>query len=345
MKTTSKSSSKKTKKKVSKKKSSSKKASLKPSKKRIEPKRGKRIAAIDVGSNGIRMVIGEIQKDSGLKAIYSQREAVRLGRDVFRDGYIRESTARKALRAFLKFKKVLTEYGIKNYRAVATSAVRDALNGREFVKYLKELSSLNLEVIDGVKEGKLIHMAITTQIPLMSRMALLIDIGGGSVELTVSHYGKIMAVETFRLGTVRLMNQTDMFFFGSKLRRLESILKKQSPKLRQFLKRHLGQRKDFVMIGTGGNIECLGDLSSILKDKSAESMSFASLKAMVKTLDSMTYDERIKSLGLRTDRADVILPAALALRMVMGLVGAKDILIPHVGLKDGVLIDLARRVN
>ncbi|MGE3974661.1 MAG: hypothetical protein AB7F59_09060 [Bdellovibrionales bacterium] len=329
------------------KKSTKKKKSKKVSAKiAIPPRRqhAKRFASIDVGSNGIRMVIGELSQRTGLTPLVTFREAVRLGQDVFRDGYIREPTARKAAKAFIKFHKIMKKARVKNYMAVATSAVRDARNSREFIKYLKLKSGLHLDVIDGFREGKLIHTAISSRMNLVNQIAVMIDIGGGSVELSISKYGKITAVETFRLGTVRMVNQTDMHFFGKKGLRIEKILKKSQKEIASFLKRHIGGASHFTFIGTGGNIECLGELKPLmLRKENIMKLSLSELAIMTKRLDKMSYDERIKKLKLRADRSDVILPACLALKMVMTSCKAKSVTIPRVGLKDGVLIEIARR--
>lgn len=273
------------------------------------------------------------------------RAGVRLGRDVFRDGYIREPTARKALRAFLKFKKVLKKFKVTDYRAVATSAVRDSLNGKEFIKYLKEKSGFDLHVISGEKEGRLIHTAVSTKFNLINSVVLLMDIGGGSVELTVSRFGRIVAVETFPLGAVRLVNQTDMYLGQSKFKIIEKLLNQKSVAVRKFLKTNLGDATNFTLVGTGGNIESLGDLRmKVLGKHSNSRVTAPELGSLCKMLCGLSYDERISKLDLRPDRADVIVPGALALKMVMKLSKAKHILIPHVGLKDGVVIEVARSI-
>jgi exopolyphosphatase/guanosine-5'-triphosphate,3'-diphosphate pyrophosphatase len=309
----------------------------------LSPAGKKRIGAVDVGSNGIRMLVCEIQKNSQLNPIYSTRAAVRLGRDVFRDGYIREPTARKALRAFLKFRKIMKRLRVRRLRSVATSAVRDSFNGREFVKYINDHSGFRLQVISGEKEGRLIHTAVSSKINLVNAVALLIDIGGGSVELTVSRFGRIEAVQTFPLGTVRLVNQTDMHLGKSKSKVIQKILSAKSAPLRRFLKKHLHGTGEFILIGTGGNIEALGDLRmKVLGKHSHSRMTLSELRAAVRILTRYTYNERISKLKLRPDRADVIIPGALALEMVMRLARARTILIPRVGLKDGVIIEVAR---
>lgn len=306
----------------------------------------KRFASIDVGSNGIRMVIGELTKNSDLTPLVTFREAVRLGRDVFRDGYIREPTARKAAKAFAKFSKIMKRYRVKTYWAVATSAVRDAKNRKDFIKYLRQKSGLTLEVIDGVREGKLIHTAISSRINLIHRVAVMVDIGGGSVELSVSRFGKIVGIETFRLGTVRMVNQTDMNLSGNKGPLIEKILKKSQGQISKFLKKHIKSARDFIFIGTGGNIECLGELKPImLKKSNISKLALTELSTMTNRLNRLSYDERISALHLRTDRADVILPACLVLKMIMATCKAREVVIPRVGLKDGVLIEIARRYS
>jgi len=325
-------------------KKKSKRRSKERSAKKSAPNR--RIASIDVGSNGIRLLVCEIQKNSQLKIIFGTRAGVRLGRDVFRDGYIREPTARKALRAFLKFKKIMKRLKVKTYKAVATSAVRDSHNGRDFIKYIKKFSGLDIEVINGQREGRLIHTAVSSKINLMNALALLVDIGGGSVELTVSRFGKVQAVKTFPLGTVRMINQTDMYLGESKAKVVENILNSKSLPLKKFLKSHFQNARNFILIGTGGNIEALGNLRMKYLGKNSNSrLSLAELRTAVNLICKYSYDERISKLDMRPDRADVIIPGALALLLVMKLSRAREVFVPQVGLKDGVMIDLARKFS
>lgn len=303
----------------------------------------KRIASIDVGSNGIRLAIGEIQPNSTLRLIHSFRESVRLGRDVFRDGYIREQTARKALKAFLKFKKILKKFKVQQYRSVATSAVRDAKNSKHFIEYIFDKTGILLNLISGEAEANLIHTAIFSKINLVNRVAVLLDIGGGSIEITISRFGKITGVRSFKMGTVRLLNETDVQFGGNKITQIQKILREFEPLLKKFFKTQLREVKDFSFIGTGGNIESLLFLKGFLLDNSpTQTVKLSELEQILKILGKLTFEERIVKLGLRPDRADVIIPALLILKLVMTKSKAKEIIVPGVGLKDGVLIEIAR---
>lgn len=301
------------------------------------------IAAIDIGSNAIRLVLGEIDKHQNLQVLKKIREPVRLGEDVFATGEISAKTTAKALQSFRKFKTYLQSNGVQHIRAVATSALRETRNRDEFVRLVQKETGIRIEVIDGLEEGRLIHAAVASRVEMENRNILLIDIGGGSVELTVSCNGRIKGVKTFKLGTVRLLQMLQQR--GLKEKHLKSFLLERLDPVKAFLDTHTKNRSLDVCVGTGGNFECLGKLRVVLLNRnSIFSMTYHELSRINEHLGSMSVKERIEYLRMRPDRADVVVPAGMVAQAVMGLAGVEMLMIPYVGLRDGILSDLASRV-
>jgi exopolyphosphatase/guanosine-5'-triphosphate,3'-diphosphate pyrophosphatase len=294
------------------------------------------LAAIDIGSNAIRMVIAE-HTLQGLHLVKKYRFPIRLGADVFNKGKISSKNLKLSARTFKKFRSLTTEkYHIHHIRAVGTSALREASNSKAFLDLMWRKSGIKIKVIDGVEEARLIHLAVRREVHLDSQNALLIDIGGGSVELTFSEHSMMTATHSFPFGTVRTLemmkkrklseNQLGLVM-GDFLEPLTHFIQSNTP----------GQSVDFA-VGTGGNLESLGKLKPLLIGGSSRTfISYRELSEMILRLQKMTYKERITKLGMRPDRADVIVPAALVVQTVMRQSRLDKLIIPHVGLKDGLL--------
>lgn len=300
---------------------------------------GTRLAAIDVGSNAIRLVIGELEANGEVRILKKYREAVRLGKDAFSQGSISKKCIEKTIETFLKFKGFLKEQNVKHVRAVATSAMREASNRKLLVESVFKQTGIEIEVIDGLEEGRLIFSAVSNRVDLSGSRSILIDIGGGSVEVTVAEGLKIVATKSFPLGTVRLLEALESR--GLKEKHLPSVIEAGFKPLRAFLRDHLkGKTIDFA-IGTGGNFECLGKLRvALLSKTSIYSMTFEELVELTEHLASMTVKERIQFLRLKNDRADVIVPAALVTLAIMEAIPTDTLNVPFVGLRDGILASL-----
>ena len=303
------------------------------------------LAAIDVGSNAIRLVIGGLDDHGDISVIKKVREPVRLGRDVFGlSGEISEKTRDKAVAAFLKFKNHLKENNVKHVKAVATSALREAKNRDQLVAQVKASSGIQIDIIDGVEEGRLIFSAVSHRVNLNDKVALLIDIGGGSVELTVADHGVAVATQSFKLGTVRLLQLIEQR--GLQEKNLRKLIDELLMPAREFLLKQTSKLHVDVAIGTGGNFETLGKLRvALLHKNSIFSMTAKEVGELVEHLETMTVKERIQYLRLRPDRADVLIPAAHVTKAVMELAGTDVLAIPYVGLRDGILSDLGTRVS
>jgi exopolyphosphatase / guanosine-5'-triphosphate,3'-diphosphate pyrophosphatase len=302
------------------------------------------IAAIDVGSNAFRLLIGKVDQDLHLEPLESLRIPVRLGKDTFQNGIIGEASMQESVNAFSTFQKVMHDYGVSKVRAVSTSAMRESANQEILADRILQATGILVEVISGEEEARLIHLAVSKAIDLQKYVALLVDIGGGSMETTLSVKGNIIFAESYKIGAVRLlsqMNQPDKSgvsfeelvreFIESPRRRIQKILQEQPVNL---------------LISTGGNVETLGELAhKLFLHKTNHALSLKDLDLLIERLESTSFEDRISQLGLRPDRADVILPAAILLKAVADETHLPEISIPHVSLKEGVLWDMAEEIT
>lgn len=298
-----------------------------------------RLAAIDVGSNAMRMVVAELGAGSVLKPLKSLRSPVRLGYDVFRHHHISEGTLKKAVRALDGFHEWMRKLNVTQYLAVGTAATREAQNQREFLDRVSRQSGIELQVLPGEEEARLVYLAVHRRLPLRDRSVLVIDIGGGSVELIFGRAGQVQALESLKMGTVRMLTRLmdEDSSSGEFLRRAREYV----DATRGWVEYCLQENKVELLVGTGGNAEELGRLGQrVLGTPSADQLTSAELDQLVGLLETMTVEERKKKLDLRPDRADVILPAALVFQSLMRQSGCTVLLIPHVGLKDGLLEEL-----
>lgn len=302
-----------------------------------------RFAAIDVGSNAIRLVIGERDLHGDMKVLKKVREPVRLGKDVFASGLISDKARQKMIGAFSRFNEMIKTQGVQHARAVATSALREAQNAETIIQEVRRATGVTIDVIDGIEEGRLIFSAVAHRVDLHEKISLLIDIGGGSVELTIADHGRPLGSQTFKLGTVRLLQLLEER--NLKERHLRSVIGDTLQPVEKFIRGTLKGRQIDHAVGTGGNFECLGKLRvALLQKSSIFSMTRLELGELVRHLESMTVKERVQFLRLRPDRADVIIPAALVTDAILTLAEVDVLTIPYVGLRDGILTDLAQKV-
>lgn len=303
-----------------------------------------KIAAIDVGSNAMRMVVGEVDESWQVATLENVRLPVRLGQDVFSKGRLEQETIQQAETAFLRFKHVADRYGVQRMRAVATSAAREASNGDLLTDRILHACGIELEIISGEEEAGLIHQAVIHALNLKNKRIMLIDIGGGSVEITISTGQNIVSTESYNLGTVRLLEK-----LGTKSntqRHFGKLLRGYAESARYRIEREIGDEKITACAGTGGNVEEIGRLrQKLFKADSDRFIMMDELEELIERLEDMSCDERVSKLKLRPDRADVILPASIVLHMIAGEAGVKKISIPNVGLKDGVLLDIAEEMS
>jgi exopolyphosphatase/guanosine-5'-triphosphate,3'-diphosphate pyrophosphatase len=302
------------------------------------------IAAIDAGSNAIRMVVGQVDDDWNVKPLENIRLPVRLGQDVFHKGYLEEQTIRRAEQAFRWFKLVADKYNVQTLRAVATSAAREAANSSLLLDRISRASGIDLELITAEEEARLIHQAVIHALQLKGKRTLLIDIGGGSVEVTTSTGQNIISTDSYTLGTVRLLQKLE----AEEIRQdaLSRLIQQYTEAALNRKEQDNDGEKVQVCVGTGGNVEEIGRLrQKFFKRGSDHLVTLDELKELIWRISGLSYEERIQKWKLRPDRADVILPASIVLYMIARTAGVKRVLIPNVGLKDGVLLDIAAQLS
>ncbi len=284
----------------------------------------RKFAAIDIGSNAIRLlthnIIEEKNKETQFRKSALVRVPVRLGEDSFTVGEISDRNADRIVDTMKAFKLLMRVAGVENYMACATSAMREANNGLEIINRVKNEADIVIELIDGKREAAIIASTDLKQLMQKEKSYLYIDVGGGSTEFTLFTQGKIQISKSFKLGTVRLIN--NMVGEGTWL------------KLQDWIKQHVKNIPDISIIGSGGNINKLHKISG---RKEGEALSFLWLKGQYGFLESLSYEERISELGLNPDRADVIIPATKIFLSAAKWSGAKKIHVPKIGLSDGII--------
>jgi exopolyphosphatase/guanosine-5'-triphosphate,3'-diphosphate pyrophosphatase len=303
-----------------------------------------KLAAIDVGSNAMRLAIASVDDKGKLDLIATAREPVRLGADVFANREISNQRLVEAMDAFLRFRRLINDHGVKLVRAVGTSALREASNRDYFINQIAKAAEITIEPISGEEEARLVHLAVAGNVRLKRRVALLVDIGGGSVEISLANQSEVLATESFATGTVRLLQMLEQKKHGDRVfrRLVHAYINVSDTRLQKELAKH----KIGLCIATGGNVEALGDLRVQLgKGKTNTSITVDELDSILKKLESRSYEDRIKKFKMRPDRADVIIPAAIALQNIAYQAHVDRILIPRVGAKDGLLIEMASKLH
>lgn len=305
------------------------------------------IAAIDVGSNAIRMIVGNISESRVVKTIENIRLPVRLGQDVFGSGRLHEVTIQQAVDAFLHFQRVASDLGVTQIRAIATSAMREAANGDILIDRILRATGIGIDIISGEEEARLVHFAVAHAIDLKGKRAVLIDIGGGSIEVTIAEDKKVLSTESYNMGTVRLIQKLDGGFesgfpAATSKRSFSLLVREYAEAARRRIDLEIGNAKVDICVGTGGNVEEMGKLrQKLFKRDSDKLITLGELQELIERLSLMSVKDRIRKLKLRSDRADVILPASIVLQLIAHEARVKQIVIPHVGLKDGLLLDMA----
>jgi exopolyphosphatase/guanosine-5'-triphosphate,3'-diphosphate pyrophosphatase len=300
-----------------------------------------KLAAIDVGSNAMRLAIASADDDNGMHIIHTDREAVRLGGDVFAKGEISDVQLVQAMNAFLKFRKMINQHKVKSVRAVGTSALREARNRDYCISQIAKATEITIEPISAEEEARLVYLAASKAVRLDGKVALLVDVGGGSVEVSIATDSEIIATESFGIGTVRLLQMLEPRKRGERIFR--QLAREYINVSGTRLRKEIGEHRVDLCIATGGNVESLGDLRVQLCDADDDkSITLDELDSILKQLQSRSYGERIKDFGLRHDRADVIIPAIIVLQTVAKEAHIQEFEIPRVGLREGLLIDMAR---
>ncbi len=281
-----------------------------------------RYAAIDIGSNAVRLLIADVLERNGIITYAKNtllRVPLRLGDDAFIDKHISDTKFLDMVKTMGAFRNLMDVYKVSDYRACATSAMREANNGAEVVTACKE-NGIAIQIIDGRTEAEIIYNAYFEDRMDRNKVYLYVDVGGGSTEISLFAKGSLVASRSFNLGTIRVLDNQD------------------EPELWDEMKRWLKEKtkgyKNIYGIGTGGN---MNKLSRLANEKGDKPMTYAKLKALYDYLNSFSLRDRIHELGLRSDRADVIIPAAEIFLAIMKVGHLKNMVAPRVGLVDGII--------
>ena len=281
-------------------------------------------AAIDIGSNAVRLLISNIIEQEGEPARFKKsslvRVPIRLGSDVFINGAISEENQQRMLDTMTAFYLLMKSHKVVKYKACATSAMREADNGQEVAKLIAETSNIHIDIIDGEEEAAIIAATDLHQFIKEDRTYLYVDVGGGSTEFTVIHHSAIMASRSFKIGTVRLLN--------------DMVKRETWSQLEEWIKANTAGYDKVEVIGSGGNINKIFKISGKALGKP---LTYFYLTTYYNKLQSYSYEERITELELNQDRADVIIPATRIYLSAMKWSGAKDIFVPKIGLSDGII--------
>ena len=285
-----------------------------------------KFAAIDIGSNAVRLLFSNVYDDNGdiyLKKAELIRIPLRLGEDSFLNGKISPQKADKLVESMKAFKQLIHVYDAIDYRACATSAMRDAENRWDIIDRVRKEAGIKIELIDGKTEADIIFSNHIEEHLDKNNAYLYIDIGGGSTEITLFSKNKAVVSQSFNVGTIRMLhNQIDKEYWSYFKSWVREITKGYKP---------------LIAIGSGGNINKLFRMSG---RKLTKPLSTAKIKSLYETLESYTYEQRIKVLGLNPDRADVIIPASKILLSILKHAEIEKIIIPQIGLSDGIVHQL-----
>lgn len=284
----------------------------------------KKYAAIDIGSNAMRLLIVNIVEEKNKEPQFSKsslvRVPIRLGQDAFTVGEISEENTDRMIDAMKAFKLLMKVHRVEKYMACATSAMREAYNGKEVADLIKKKANIKIEIIDGKKEAAIIATTDLNYILENEKTYLYVDVGGGSTEFSLFSNGKIVVSKSFKIGTVRLLNEM-----------VNDIVWHE---IEKWIKINVEEFDNVTLIGSGGNINKLFKMSGKTQEKP---LSYIYLNSQYATLNSLTYEQRISHLGLNPDRADVIIPALRIYLNAMKWSGSRNIYVPKIGLSDGIV--------
>lgn len=284
----------------------------------------KKYAAIDIGSNAVRLLISNIIEQKGKPTLFKKsslvRVPIRLGSDVFLNNLISEENEQRMIDTMLAFKLLMKSHKVTNYKACATSAMREADNGIQVAKRIEKSSKIKIDIIDGEEEAAIIAATDLQSYIDESKTYLYVDVGGGSTEFTIIHEGKTIASKSFRIGTVRLLN--------------DIVRNETWFELETWIKNHTCEYEKVDLIGSGGNINKIFKISGKALGKP---LTYFYMTSYYNKLQTYSYEERITELDLNQDRADVIIPAMRIYLSAMKWSGAKDIYVPKIGLSDGII--------
>ena len=284
----------------------------------------KKYAAIDIGSNAVRLLISNIIEQKGKPVQFKKnslvRVPIRLGADVFVNNRISKENTQRLVDTMLAFKLLMKSHKVIKYKACATSAMRESANGNQVVDLILKNSDISIDVIGGDEEAAIIAATDLNSYIDPSKTYLYVDVGGGSTEFTIIHEGNQVASKSFKIGTVRLLN--------------DMVSKEAWQELEQWIKLYTNDYDKISLLGSGGNINKIFKISGKALGKP---LTYFYLTSYYNMLQSYSYEERITELDLNQDRADVIIPAMRIYLSSMKWSGPKNIYVPKIGLADGII--------
>jgi exopolyphosphatase/guanosine-5'-triphosphate,3'-diphosphate pyrophosphatase len=284
----------------------------------------KKYAAIDIGSNAMRLLIANIveedDKDPQFNKSSLVRVPIRLGQDAFTVGEISPENIDRMVDAMKAFYLLMKVHKVERYMAFATSAMREAYNAKEVVALIRKKADIKIEIIDGKKEAAIIASTDLHHLLKTDETYLFVDVGGGSTEFTLFSNGKMVNSRSFKAGTVRLLN--------------DMVCDIVWEEIEKWIKQNTADYEEVTLIGSGGNINKLFKMSGKQQEKP---LSYIYINSQYAYLNSLTYEQRISQLGLNPDRADVIVPATRIYLNAMKWSGARQIYVPKIGLSDGIV--------
>ena len=286
----------------------------------------KKIAAIDIGSNAVRMLICYVIKSGDYPKFQKNnylRLPIRLGEDSFKNGIISNTKINLLSDALLSFKYIMRVHGVKEYQIYATSALRESKNSKEIISIIKKITSLEIKVISGHKEAKIISRVNSHEKVEFNKTHLYVDVGGGSTEYSILRRGKKKISKSFKIGTVRLLNNL-----------VEDSVKED---IKYWLTSNIDNDDKIKLFATGGNIN---KIQSMTESKPGKPISFISLKDLSNNLDKYNFHDRIVKYDLNPDRADVIVYALKIFILTMSSVQANKLFVPKSGLVDGMINEM-----
>lgn len=284
----------------------------------------KKYAAIDIGSNAMRLLVSNIIETPGKETQFSKsalvRVPIRLGQDAFTVGEISEENISRMIDAMKAYKLLMKVHKVEKYMACATSAMREAYNGKEVAELIEREADIRIEIIDGKKEAAIIATTDLHHLLKTEQTYLYVDVGGGSTEFSLFSNGKMAASKSFKVGTVRQLNNmvNEVVWF----------------EIEKWIKSNTETYEQVTLIGSGGNINKLFKMSGKVQ---AKPLSYIYLNSQFTLLNSLSYEQRVSELGLNPDRADVIIPALKVYLNAMKWSGARQIYVPKIGLSDGII--------
>lgn len=290
-----------------------------------------KFGAIDIGTNAARLLIGEVDESNGnhfVKKISYTRIPLRLGMEVFEKGEIGKDKINEFVKSMHAFKLISEVFKVKELRACATSAMREADNGKEVKKLIKKETGVDIEIIDGSEEASLILSNFFLMDMNKKTPFVVIDVGGGSTEISIFRKGERHAAKSFRVGTIRLLKG-----------KVKSGLWDD---LEEWISEHFKKNTEYRIFGTGGNIN---KIHKMLGMKNTEPIKVSEFRELHGKMAELSLEQRVQKYKLKPDRADVIIPACEIYGRIFDQIGNDEIFVPKIGLSDGIIYNMHKKHN